>query len=49
MARLVLPTGSLAGEADTPKSRSYYYYLKAQRLLAADDLAGAAQEYEEAL
>ena len=50
MARLVLPAGSLqAAEADTPKSRSYYHYLKAQRLLAANEAAGAAQEYEAAL
>ncbi len=49
LGRLIRPTIPLGDEADTSQSRAYYHYLKAQRLLLADDAPGAAQEYEEAL
>lgn len=43
-------SGSEASQpSDTAKSLAYYHFLKAQQLLAADDVAGATQEYEEAL
>jgi len=35
--------------AETPKSRAYYHFLKAQQLLVADDVTGAIQEYTTAL
>jgi len=35
--------------SETPKSLSYYHFLKAQQLLVADDTAGAIQEYETAV
>ena len=35
--------------SETPLSLAYYHFLKAQKLLVADDLPGAIQEYEAAL
>ncbi len=35
--------------SDTAKSLAYFHFLKAQQLLAADDIAEATKEYEEAL
>jgi tetratricopeptide (TPR) repeat protein len=34
---------------ESPKSKSYYHFLKAQQLLVADDVPGAIQEYNLAL
>jgi tetratricopeptide (TPR) repeat protein len=42
-----LATGKTSSE--TSKSLAYYHFLKAQQLLAFDDISGAIQEYKQAL
>ncbi|MFA5112031.1 MAG: hypothetical protein WC443_11535, partial [Desulfobaccales bacterium] len=48
-ARPGLSESETTQAADTAKSLAYFHFLKAQQLLVADDVAGATQEYEEAL
>ena len=50
LTRLSRPGEISVGEVkETPQSLAYYHYLKAQRLILADDPEGALREYEAAL
>jgi tetratricopeptide (TPR) repeat protein len=49
LARKAPSETEVSQPSDTPLSLAYYHFLKAQKLLVADDIPGAIQEYEAAL
>ena len=48
LAQVILPGGMGGGAAgeETPLGQAYFHYLRAQRLLLAEDIPGAIKEYE---
>jgi tetratricopeptide (TPR) repeat protein len=49
LARKAPSETEVSQPADTPLGLAYYHFLKAQKLLVADDIPGAIQQYEAAL